>query len=159
MKYSEQIKSPKWQKKRLEILSLRGFKCEKCKSEDEQLHVHHRFYIEKRKAWEYDNDVFQVLCHICHKNEHTKKESVQKYPEIVELIDKFYLENDYDYLKLILEISIRNLDPDFINNLGECFNLGLEQDIYNYVKLHSDCQNSLIKQYLLEEELKALKSK
>ena len=28
--YSDKLKSPKWQKKRLEVLNLRGFKCEKC---------------------------------------------------------------------------------------------------------------------------------
>ena len=78
MNYQDQLKSPKWQKKRLDILNLRGFKCEKCNCEENQLHVHHRFYLKNRKAWEYDNDIFQVLCHICHENEH-KKEQYKKF--------------------------------------------------------------------------------
>lgn len=68
--YSEQVKSPLWQKKRLEVLNLRGFKCEICGNEKDQLHVHHRFYIKGRKIHEYDNDVLQVLCEKCHEREH-----------------------------------------------------------------------------------------
>jgi Zn finger protein HypA/HybF involved in hydrogenase expression len=68
--YSEQVKSPLWQKKRLEVLNLRGFKCEICGNEKDQLHVHHRFYIKGRKIHEYDNDVLQVLCEKCHESEH-----------------------------------------------------------------------------------------
>ena len=79
MNYKEQIKSPKWQKKRLEVLELRGFKCEECKCEDKQLHVHHRFYIKGRKYWEYDNDVLQVLCEDCHQKEHEKPEEIDAY--------------------------------------------------------------------------------
>lgn len=73
--YSEQIKSPKWQKKRLEVLNLRGFKCEECGDEEQQLHIHHRFYIKNRMAWEYDNDVFQVLCSDCHEMAHNEKKN------------------------------------------------------------------------------------
>jgi len=72
MKYSDQIKHPKWQKKRLEVLNLKGFKCEVCENEDKTLHVHHRFYLKNRNAWEYDNDVFQVLCEDCHSKIHAK---------------------------------------------------------------------------------------
>ena len=86
MNYQDQLKSPKWQKKRLDILNLRGFKCEKCNCEENQLHVHHRFYLKNRKAWEYDNDVFQVLCHICHEKEHKKEDS-----KIEQIIDKKWI--------------------------------------------------------------------
>lgn len=34
------------------------------------LNVHHKYYIEKRKAWEYDNKVLITLCENCHKVEH-----------------------------------------------------------------------------------------
>ena len=32
--YSKLLQSPKWQKKRLEIMNLRGFKCEECGEEE-----------------------------------------------------------------------------------------------------------------------------
>lgn len=80
--YSDKLKNPKWQRKRLEILNLRGFKCELCSCETKELHVHHRFYLKGREVWEYDNDVFKVLCCDCHEKEHAKKtKQVEVIPE------------------------------------------------------------------------------
>jgi len=88
--YAEQIKSPKWQKKRLEILNLHGFKCEDCGSETKTLNVHHRFYLKGRKIYEYDNDVFQVLCEECHSKIHEKKESEKTFPKnYIKLPDEY----------------------------------------------------------------------
>lgn len=111
MNYSDQLKSPKWQKKRLDILNLRGFKCEKCNCEENQLHVHHRFYLKNRKAWEYDNDVFQVLCYICHENEHKKEE-----PKKFDLYDYIYeqLNNIKDDDKEVIALEHLSLFNQFI---------------------------------------------
>ncbi len=38
------------------------------------LNVHHKFYIENRKAWEYENDALITLCENCHQVEHEKNE-------------------------------------------------------------------------------------
>ena len=118
MTYQTQIKSPQWQKKRLEILNLRGFKCENCSCETEQLHVHHRFYIKGRKIYEYDNDVFQVLCEKCHTEIHKKLltnkiEKIvevipEKYKEIIKVLDG-YNEQTFDYFKNFIENS-KHLD-------------------------------------------------
>ena len=62
MTYQEQIKHPKWQKKRLEILERDGFKCRVCKSEERQLHVHHLYYVPKMLTWEYDNEGLVTVC-------------------------------------------------------------------------------------------------
>jgi hypothetical protein len=64
--YSEQYKSPLWQKKRLEILERDEFRCTSCKSEDKQLHVHHKEYIKGRSVWDYDNSYLITLCDECH---------------------------------------------------------------------------------------------
>lgn len=45
MKYSEQLKHPKWQKKRLEILKRDKWKCKKCKDDTTTLNVHHKEYL------------------------------------------------------------------------------------------------------------------
>jgi hypothetical protein len=66
MTYSEQLKSPKWQKKRLEILERDKFKCIICGCDDKQLHVHHGAYLSKVKVWEYDNSMLHTLCCDCH---------------------------------------------------------------------------------------------
>ena len=106
--YSDKLKNPKWQKKRLEILNLHGFKCEKCGCEDKELHVHHRFYIKGREVWQYDNDVFQVLCCDCHEKEHIKeKESVrvvevvpERYQALIDLLIKCELYCDFDFSEI-----------------------------------------------------------
>jgi hypothetical protein len=38
------------------------------------LNIHHKFYINNKKAWEYDNDALITLCESCHEEEHNTKE-------------------------------------------------------------------------------------
>ena len=66
MNYSEQLKSPMWQKKRLEILNRDNFTCQDCGDTESQLQVHHKSYVFGNKAWEYDNDNLVTLCETCH---------------------------------------------------------------------------------------------
>ena len=70
MKYEEQIKDPKWQRKRLEILQRDGFRCQMCGREDKPLHVHHLHYLEGHKIWDYHNSDLITLCEDCHRREH-----------------------------------------------------------------------------------------
>jgi hypothetical protein len=66
MNYSDKLKSPLWQKKRLEILKANKWKCKLCKDEETTLHVHHNSYEQGREPWEYPNSNFTVLCQFCH---------------------------------------------------------------------------------------------
>lgn len=68
--YANLLRSPLWQKKRLEILGIRGFKCEECGNTERELHVHHRWYEKGLKPWEYADHVYYVLCDKCHKERH-----------------------------------------------------------------------------------------
>lgn len=68
--YSEKLRHPKWQKKRLEILNRDGFKCRFCRSEEETLHVHHLSYIKGNDPWDYENSSLITLCHACHDYDH-----------------------------------------------------------------------------------------
>ena len=65
--YSDKLKSPKWQKKRLEILSRDKFTCKLCKDTETQLHVHHKYYEDGCDPWEYPNTALVTLCADCHK--------------------------------------------------------------------------------------------
>ena len=65
--YTWHVLHPKWQKKRLEILSRDGFKCLACGCTETTLHVHHLSYAKGREPWEYDEDNFQTLCQYCHR--------------------------------------------------------------------------------------------
>lgn len=68
--YEEWLKHPQWQKKRLLVMSSRGFACEKCGDAESELHVHHTYYRKGKKPWEYPWDCFKCLCEKCHRHEH-----------------------------------------------------------------------------------------
>lgn len=53
MTYTEQIKSPKWQKKRLKILERDEYTCKSCFNKEKTLHVHHLQYRKECNIWEY----------------------------------------------------------------------------------------------------------
>lgn len=65
-KYSEKLKDPRWQKKRLSILERDGFKCRNCNKDDTELVVHHLRYIRGREPWEYADRYLLTLCAVCH---------------------------------------------------------------------------------------------
>lgn len=68
MTYSEKLKSPQWQRKRLEILQRDNFMCTVCMENQKTLHVHHKIYIKGRNPWNYPNDNLIILCEDCHYN-------------------------------------------------------------------------------------------
>lgn len=75
MSYSEQLKHPNWQRKRLEVLEAADWSCERCFAENVTLHVHHRAYVKGRMAWEYENSELEALCKDCHEGEHADQET------------------------------------------------------------------------------------
>lgn len=68
--YSELLKDPRWQKKRLEILNRDSWKCCQCSRGDKTLHVHHKQYRRGAKPWEYDDSELTTLCEGCHDKRH-----------------------------------------------------------------------------------------
>jgi 5-methylcytosine-specific restriction endonuclease McrA len=89
MTYKEQIKHPKWQKKRLEILQRDGFKCQHCKSTKIILHVHHICYLKGLLIWEYDDELLITLCEDCH-------DLIHELTKVFALIAKDYILNKRD---------------------------------------------------------------
>lgn len=70
--YSEKLRHPNWQRKRLEILNRDGFKCRLCSSTETTLHVHHLRYITGRDPWNYQSASLITLCENCHSFEHAE---------------------------------------------------------------------------------------
>jgi hypothetical protein len=70
MSYGAQLKSPFWQRKRLEVLEAAEFKCQRCWDSESTLHVHHKRYVKGRMAWEYSVNELLSLCESCHSVEH-----------------------------------------------------------------------------------------
>lgn len=66
LSYSEKLKDPRWQKKRLEILERDGWKCLECGNTTETLHVHHLFYEPNEPPWATPDYGLRTLCESCH---------------------------------------------------------------------------------------------
>ena len=65
--YSELLKHPKWQKKRLEILERDKFEYRSCMVNNKTLHVHHLAYDNNYKTpWDYPDYYLITLCQDCH---------------------------------------------------------------------------------------------
>lgn len=67
--YSEKLRDPRWQRKRLEVMQRDDFACQFCEAKDKTLNVHHVEYIKGREPWEYDNLYLITVCEECHKFE------------------------------------------------------------------------------------------
>lgn len=76
-KYSEKLKDPRWQKKRLEVFKRDEFTCQKCYDDESTLHVHHRYYIKGKDPWDYPLDAFVTLCEECHQNEREHRSAAE----------------------------------------------------------------------------------
>lgn len=66
MTYREQLRDPRWQRKRLEVLQRDNFCCVACKRGDKTLEVHHVIYTRYSKIWEYSMECYQTFCSDCH---------------------------------------------------------------------------------------------
>jgi len=75
MTYKEQLLSPNWQRRRLEILQRDEFTCQTCYDSESTLHVHHKTYVKGRKAWEYEGHELITLCKDCHENAHAQSDA------------------------------------------------------------------------------------
>jgi len=64
MTYSDLLKDPRWQKKRLEIFMRDGWKCRECGRNDLELQVHHEKYF--GDPWEIPNKFLKTVCFKCH---------------------------------------------------------------------------------------------
>jgi hypothetical protein len=98
--YSEQLKHPNWQRRRLEMLAEAKWVCQGCEATEKTLHVHHRQYFKGRMAWEYADDELKVLCETCHAAEHADEELLkqlllyQSAAEPVAMLGGFLLGDD-----------------------------------------------------------------
>jgi 5-methylcytosine-specific restriction endonuclease McrA len=99
--YSDLLKDPRWQKKRLEIMSRDKFICKKCGDTKTQLHVHHKEYIKDTDPWDYKNSFLITVCEDCHKaiNEVKKECPEIKFDKI-----KIYKSNHWE-VKYCLHLS------------------------------------------------------
>lgn len=89
--FSEQIKHPNWQKKRLEVMGAADFECENCGAKDVTLNVHHKQYIKGRMYWEYERHELECLCEDCHKHHHEAQDGFKTILASVNMSQAFGL--------------------------------------------------------------------
>lgn len=141
--YYEKLKSPQWQKKRLEILSDRGFKCELCFDYESQLHVHHKIYKKGLNPWDYPKHNYAILCDSCHKESH---KVIDLFNEFIGCLDNngfFYQKNMLAFMYAFVNIS--DLEEGEHGDLHEKFdNMGLvDSDAYKLGEVMHSVWNSL----------------
>ncbi len=93
MNYSEKLRDPRWQKKRLEILKRDKFSCTLCRDKETTLHVHHKKYT--GNPWDAPNEDLVTHCEHCH----SFTESVKSKWEIFS-VKKIYSAENYSYGRL-----------------------------------------------------------
>ncbi len=105
MTYSENLKDPRWQRKRLEILQRDNFTCQLCKDSETTLHIHHKKYFNKTNPWDYENGFLTTLCHHCHSS--------------IELLKKIgFGEDSTRAIKIRQQQNANNLFEILCNNEG-----------------------------------------
>ena len=63
-------KTVEWQQRQDQIRTRDGYTCRHCgRNTGIMLHIHHRYYVEGRRYWEYPDKAFVALCEECHDQE------------------------------------------------------------------------------------------
>jgi hypothetical protein len=98
--YSEKLKVPRWQKKRLEIFNRDKWTCRQCGEKENTLYVHHLKYSCGKEPWDIDNDLLITLCESCHEIETLYRKDVEN-----------------DLLELLKELNLLLIDVESFTNV------------------------------------------
>lgn len=119
MKYSEKLKDPRCQKKRLEILQRDEWTCQKCYDSESTLNVHHRRYLPEKDPWDYPNEILITLCSTCHDHE---RESLPEYEKMLlcSLKEKFMADDIYSIFSGFYDLELVHT-PEVVASMIEWF--------------------------------------
>lgn len=92
MYYKDQLQTVAWKVKRKSIMQRDHFTCQECGDKKSKLNVHHKTYIDEKKAWEYPDSMLITLCENCHIKRH------QRIGLIIERLG--YMNNDQLYFTI-----------------------------------------------------------
>lgn len=121
--YFRQLKDPRWQKRRLEILTRDDFTCRECQDNSSTLHVHHTHYVWDQSPWEASDKYLITLCKDCH--EEIGRVEKEYIPQMMASIKAcFYGENIRKITKIFQHIQEYNNSPAVINALENFFDDG-----------------------------------
>jgi len=114
--YSEKLRSPLWQRRRLDIFQRDNFQCQSCDRTDLTLHVHHLKYFPNLEPWEYEDHYLVTYCELCHNSEHLMGDSIRE--SLIQIVSENSL-----YIHLVAQLCIlTEKNPAFIPQLKEFLN-------------------------------------
>ncbi len=147
--YSEKLRDPRWQKKRLEVFQRDNWTCQKCFSKEDTLNVHHRKYIPKHDPWDYPLELLVTLCEECHEEEN-EYWNMASQNLLEHLQDKFLGTHIVNFAHGINNLKIVEYSAEFIS---EAYDFALSDEkmqkyIYKqYKKFQEQCERERIKLY------------
>lgn len=137
------LKDPRWQKRKTEILSRDNFTCQLCGDTENTLHVHHKYYLDNHKSWEYGDNALITLCEDCHSWVHENGNEVYEAP--IKVGDTIYYEHsDYDDYGIVFFVNYRKrqfstLVTDTGMGITECVIYHFRfEDLNEYVRVSED---------------------
>lgn len=141
--YSEKLKDPRWQKKRLEILERDEWNCQICHDSESTLVVHHRRYLPGVEPWDYTDALLVTLCEDCHESER-----VERYGNEQDLISILKL---HFFAKDIQALATGFLQIDLLHSHE------IVASVYEWALSSPEIQRELIDRYFseLKSNLKA----
>lgn len=116
MTYSEKLKNPLWQKKRLKILERDEFTCQYCSNIEDELHVHHLKYT-GQNPWDESDENLITLCKYCHKYVALGQKEFQELS--ICIIRDLSLDHFYETLKILKSIYAMKINPLELMVLGK----------------------------------------
>jgi hypothetical protein len=109
MTYSQKLRDPRWQKKRLQILERDQWKCCACGCADKTLQVHHLVYA-KKDPWDYDDECLQTLCEDCHE---VRQELTDRASNALKMaVAKMSTEQISNAAQYLCDDALRRSQPD-----------------------------------------------
>ncbi len=89
LNYWQKLQDPRWQQKRLQVMSNQGWRCQKCGATEHSgipFTVHHRYYVSKREPWNYPSGCYVLLCDPCHENDHSSPDEEKGWESIIDVL-------------------------------------------------------------------------
>jgi hypothetical protein len=134
--YSDLLKDPRWQKKRLQIMNRDEFKCRLCKDNETELQVHHKKYEGDKLPWEYQDSDLITLCKDCHRIYGNTKEN--QFDLVIERVRTVCISDGdgskvklyrYDNRGILMLITTGNIQQSYV------FNDFSVDDIIQFIKI------------------------
>jgi hypothetical protein len=117
MKYTDKLRDPRWQKKRLQILEKNNWACFSCGDTKSTLNVHHIMYEKNKEPWDVDDSNLTTLCEACHFSEHTLRKKYEDQFLGILKSKGFMVYDIYNLIEVLDLINYKRYKPRDISRI------------------------------------------